>query len=316
MQTREEDFVKDLFLSSTHDHILFFTDRGRVYRIKGYEIPEAGRTARGMAIVNLLEVVPGETITAVIPVREFSDDKYLVMITRQGVIKKTDMMSFAKIRKGGLVAVNLREDDQLISVLMTGGENEILVATRKGMGIKFNEHDVRPMGRTATGVRAIRLKKEDYVVSAVMITEGVKVLNVTENGYGKRTDVDEFNVQYRGGKGVKIHQLTKKTGMLTGVVLIEENEEIMLITSEGIIIRLRGREISAFGRISQGVKLMNLADEVKVVGIAKISEEDIELEAEKEAEALEHMTEESENLEEAEDIEELEIIEEMEPENR
>lgn len=309
MQTRQEDFVKDLFLSSTHDYILFFTDRGRVYRIKGYEIPEASRTARGMAIVNLLEVIPGETITAVIPVREFSDNKYLVMITRQGIIKKTDMMSFAKIRKGGLVAVNLREDDQLISVLMTGGENEILVATRNGRGIKFNEHDVRPMGRTAMGVKAINLNKKDYVVSAVMITEGVTVLNVTENGYGKRTDVGDFNVQYRGGKGVKIHQLTEKTGLLTGVVLISDSEEIMLITSEGIIIRLRGNEISTFGRISQGVKLMNLADEVKVVGLAKISEEDIELEVEKEAEALQHMAEIAGEIDEIEEVEEIEDLE-------
>lgn len=231
------------------------------------------------------------------------------MITRQGIIKKTDMMSFAKIRKGGLVAVNLREDDQLISVLMTGGENEILVATRNGRGIKFNEHDVRPMGRTAMGVKAINLNKKDYVVSAVMITEGVTVLNVTENGYGKRTDVGDFNVQYRGGKGVKIHQLTEKTGLLTGVVLISDSEEIMLITSEGIIIRLRGNEISTFGRISQGVKLMNLADEVKVVGLAKISEEDIELEVEKEAEALQHMAEIAGEIDEIEEVEEIEDLE-------
>ncbi len=276
MQTRDEDFVKDLFLCSTHDFILFFTDRGRVYRLKGYEIPEAGRTARGMAIVNLLEIAQGEKITAVIPVRKFEGDSYLVMVTKQGVIKKTDMMSFANIRKGGLTALGLREDDELISVLATQGNEEILVATRNGMGIKFSEMDVRPMGRTATGVKAITLRNYDYVVSAVQITENAQLLNVTENGFGKRTLVQEFKLQNRGGTGVKIHHLNDKTGLLTGVLMIEENEEIMLVTSEGVIIRLRGREISTVGRVSQGVKLINLLENVKVVGIAKISEDDIE----------------------------------------
>jgi len=275
MQTREEDFVKDMFLSSTHDTILFFTDRGRVYRMKGYEIPEAGRTARGMAIVNLLEIAPGESITAIIPVKEFKEDEYLVMITKQGIIKKTEMTSFANIRKGGLIAVNLRDDDNLISVMTTNGDNEIFVATRKGLGIKFSEKDVRPMGRTATGVKAITLRNEDYVVSAVKIMENAKILNVTEKGFGKRTETDAFTVQYRGGKGLKVHQLTEKTGALTGVLLVEENEEVMLMTSEGIIIRLRARDISTIGRVSQGVKLMNLNDGITVVGIAKISEEDI-----------------------------------------
>ncbi|NCC16150.1 MAG: DNA gyrase subunit A [Clostridia bacterium] len=294
MQTREEDFVKDMFLSSTHDTILFFTDRGRVYRMKGYEIPEAGRTARGMAIVNLLEIAPGESITAIIPVKEFKEDEYLVMITKQGIIKKTEMTSFANIRKGGLIAVNLREDDSLISVMTTNGENEIFVATRKGMGIKFSEKDVRSMGRTATGVKAITLRKEDYVVSAIKIAAGAKLLNVTEKGYGKRTETDAFTVQYRGGKGLKIHQLTEKTGLLTGVLLIDDNEEIMLMTSEGIIIRLRAREISTIGRVSQGVKLMNLNEGVTVVGIAKISEDDI-----KEDEILEdEMKEDTVELEE------------------
>ena len=280
MQTREEDFVKDLFLSSTHDYILFFTNHGRVYKIKGYEIPEAGRTARGVAIVNLLEIDAGETITAVVPVKDFSEDHYLVMITKKGIIKKTDMMSFSNIRKGGLVALNLREDDQLISVFLTNGENELFVATKNGIGIKFSESDVRPMGRTATGVRAITLKEDDYVVSADIIQSDYKVLNVTENGYGKRTQADDFNLQYRGGKGVKIHQITEKTGNLVAVVMIGENEEVMLATSEGVIIRLRGDDISTFSRVSQGVKLMNTADGVNVVGVAKISEEDIVLEEE------------------------------------
>ena len=283
MQTREEDFVKDLFLASTHDTLLFFTSRGKVYRMKGYEIPEAGRTARGVAIVNLLEIDADEKIMAVIPANEFREDQYLVMVTKHGLIKKTDMTSFANIRKSGLIALNLREEDDLISVMTTDGRDEIFVATRSGMGIKFSEEDVRPMGRTATGVKAITLKEDDYVVSAVKIDPEGQLLNVTENGYGKRTTTDKFNLQHRGGKGLKVHQLTEKTGQLTGVLMVGENDELMLITSEGVIIRLRGREISSYNRDSQGVKLMNLDDGVSVVGIAKISEEDIEEEAEETA---------------------------------
>lgn len=278
MQTRDEDFVKDLFLSSTHDTILFFTDHGRVYRKKGYEIPEAGRAARGTAIVNLIEIAADETVTAVIPVKEFREDRYLVMLTKQGIIKKTDMASYANIRKGGLIALNLKEDDSLIGVMTTDGNDEILVATRNGMGIKFSETDARPLGRAATGVKAIQLKEGDYVVSVGKVTPNAKILNVTEKGYGKQTSVDEFKVQYRGGMGVKVHQLTEKTGLLTGVLMLKENEEVMLITSEGVIIRLRGNDISTFGRVSQGVKLMNLKDGVSVVGIAKITEDDIETE--------------------------------------
>ncbi len=276
MQTREEDYVKDLFLASTHDTVLFFTSHGKVYRMKGYEIPEAGRTSRGMAIVNLLEVGAGEKITAAIPVKEFRTDQYLVMVTKQGLIKKTDMASFANIRKMGLIALNLREDDDLIAVMTTEGDNEIFAATRFGMGIKFSEKDVRPMGRTAAGVKAVKLREGDYVVSAVKVVQGAKVLNVTEKGFGKQTDVSQFNLQNRGGIGLKIHQLTDRTGLLTGALLLEEDEEIMLITSEGVIIRLRGNEISSYGRVSQGVKLMNLDEGVTVVGIAKISGEDVE----------------------------------------
>lgn len=258
MQTRDEDDVTRLFVCSTHDYLLFFTNFGRVYRIKGYQVPEAGRTARGLAIVNLLSISQGEKITAVVPVRNFEEDKYLVMITRSGVIKKTDMSAFANIRKAGLTAVNLREDDELIAAFLTDGSKNIFVATRNGMGIKFNESNVRPMGRTATGVKAITLGEGDYVVSSDIVEEGDKLLNVTENGYGKRSDESAFNVQYRGGKGVKIHQITEKTGLLSGVIKVGDNEELMIVTSEGVIIRLRGKEISTFGRISQGVKLINL----------------------------------------------------------
>ncbi|MBD9219270.1 MAG: DNA gyrase subunit A [Clostridiales bacterium] len=275
MQTREEDAVTRLFVCSTHDYLLFFTSFGRVYKIKGYEVPEAGRTARGLAIVNLLNISQGEKITAVVPVREFNDDRYLVMITKSGVIKKTSMESFSNIRKAGLTAVNLREGDELISAFVTDGKDDIIVATRNGMGIRFNEEDVRPMGRTATGVRAILLSDDDYVVSADIVREGDKLLNVTEKGYGKRTDEANFSVQHRGGKGVKIHQITDKTGKLSGVIKVGDNEELMIVTSEGVIIRLRGKEISTFGRISQGVKLINLGAGITVAGVAKISEDDI-----------------------------------------
>ena len=275
MQTRDEDDVTRLFVCSTHDYLLFFTNFGRVYRIKGYQVPEAGRTARGLAIVNLLSISQGEKITAVVPVRNFEEDKYLVMITRSVVIKKTDMSAFANIRKAGLTAVNLREDDELIAAFLTDGSKNIFVATRNGMGIKFNESNVRPMGRTATGVKAITLGEGDYVVSSDIVEEGDKLLNVTENGYGKRSDESAFNVQYRGGKGVKIHQITEKTGLLSGVIKVGDNEELMIVTSEGVIIRLRGKEISTFGRISQGVKLINLGAGVSVAGVAKIDEEDI-----------------------------------------
>lgn len=276
MQTRNEDFVKDLFISSTHDKLLFFTSLGRVYTLKGYQIPEAGRNARGTAIVNLLELNPGENITAVIPVKEFSENDYLVMISKKGIIKKTDMMTYSSIRKGGIIALNLREGDELISALKTDGTREIFISTHNGLGIKFSESDVRPMGRLATGVRGIRLNASDYVVSAGLMSEEKTVLNVTEKGFGKRTEVSAFPLQRRGGKGLKIHNLTEKTGDLMQSALVGENEEIMLITSEGVIIRLRVKEISIYGRVSQGVKLINLPDGVNVVSMAKITEDDIE----------------------------------------
>lgn len=282
MQTREEDAVTRLFVCSTHDYLLFFTNFGRVYRIKGYEVPEAGRTARGLAIVNLLSISQGETITAVVPVRDFEKDDYLVMVTKSGVIKKTDMSAFANIRKTGITAVNLREGDELIAAFLTDGSKNIFAATRNGMGIMFDENNVRPMGRTATGVKAITLSDDDYVVSADFADKEDKLLNVTENGYGKRTDAEAFNVQHRGGKGVKVHQITDKTGLLSGVIKVSDNEELMIVTSEGVIIRLRGKEISTFGRVSQGVKLINLDDGVTVAGIAKINEEDIMEEESKE----------------------------------
>ncbi len=275
MQTREEDFVKDMFLSSTHDTILFFTDGGRVYKMKGYQIPESSRTAKGTAIVNLLEIPSNETITAMIPMKNFKENEYLLMVTKQGIIKKTDMKYFSNIRKGGLIAVSLKEDDSLIGVLNTHGNDDIFLATNQGIGIRFTENDVRSMGRTATGVKALSLQKDDFVVSALKIKENAQILNVTKNGYGKRTETSAFRLQNRGGKGSKIHQITDKTSVLQGSLIVEENEEIMIMTSEGVIIRLRAKDISIVGRVSQGVKLINLDTDVSVIGIAKISEDDV-----------------------------------------
>ena len=270
MATREEDFVKDIFLASTHDNLLFFTDRGRVFQLKGYAVPEAGRNARGGAIVNLLELSPGEDLTAGIPLRSFDADHYLVMITREGVVKKTPLQSFGNIRKGGLLALSLRDEDRLVSVFVTDGSKDIFVSTRQGRGIRFPEADVRPMGRQASGVRAIRLREGDYVVSAGVLADEDDLLNVTVNGFGKRTTGAAFSLQGRGGQGNKIHNLTERTGELLCSLPVQADQELMLMTSEGVIIRLRVDDISQVGRISQGVKLVSLPEDATVVGAARI----------------------------------------------
>ena len=284
MQTREEDFVENLFITSTHNYILFFTNKGKVYRLKAYEIPESGRTARGTAIVNLLQIDPGEKITAVIPVREYQEGLYLMMATQQGQVKKTSIMEYENIRVSGLLAIGLREDDELISVKATCGNQEVIVGTKKGQAIRFHESDVRPTGRTSMGVKAINLYEGDEVIGMDLISEGDQLLIVTENGLGKRTDLSEFNVQRRGGKGVKLYRQTSKTGQVIGIRVVNDEEEVLLITSEGIIIRLRVKEISIQGRITQGVKLINLEDEVKVVCFAKVVEEEEEEKEEEEKE--------------------------------
>ena len=276
MQTRDEDFVENLFVTSTHNYILFFTNKGKVYRLKAYQIPESGRTGRGTAIVNLLQIDPGEKITAVIPVREYQEGDYLLMATKQGQVKKTSIMEYENIRVSGLIAIGLREDDDLITVKATSGDQEVILGTRLGQGIRFKESDVRPTGRTSMGVRGIHLNDDDEVIGMDLITEGDQLLVVTENGLGKRTNLSEFNVQNRGGKGVKLYRFTSKTGHIIGIKVINEEEEVLLITSEGIIIRLRVKEISIQGRITQGVKLINLADDVKVVCFAQVVEEEIE----------------------------------------
>ncbi|NLK20570.1 MAG: DNA gyrase subunit A [Epulopiscium sp.] len=276
MQTREEDFVEDLFITSTHNYILFFTNKGKVYRIKTYEIPESSRTARGTAIINLLQLDGNEKVTAAIPVKEYKEGTYLLMVTKEGIIKKTSIMEYQNIRKGGLNAIHLREEDELIQVKNIEGDESIFVGTRNGQGIVFSVKDVRAIGRTGMGVKAMNLNRGDEVIGAGLSSEGRDILFVTSKGLGKRTDIKEFNIQKRGGKGVKTYRLAEKTGTIIGIKMVSEDEEILLITSEGIIIRMHASQISKTGRVTQGVKLMNLENEESVVSVAKVIEEEEE----------------------------------------
>jgi DNA gyrase subunit A len=274
MQTREEDLVKDLFVANTHDYILFFTDHGRVYRLKAYEIPEAGRTARGVALVNLLQLGGGESVAAVIPVGKGTpDDHFLTMVTRGGIIKKTEISHFSNIKRSGIIALNIREDDALIAVLRSDGKQSLFLAARSGRGIRFPETDVRPMGRAASGVTAMRLNAGDCIVGADIVDADANMLFVSVNGLGKCTQVSAFKVQRRGGKGLTVYKTSEKTGALAGVASVGERDELMLINSEGVIIRMRVADISVQGRVTQGVRLIKLKPGVGVVGIAKISEE-------------------------------------------
>ena len=270
--TREEDFVKQIFTASTHDLILFFSNKGKLYRLKGYEIPEAGRTAKGTAIVNLLSLDPGEKISAVIPINNFSEGKYLLMGTKSGLIKKTALTEYNSARKTGLSAITLKDDDELIDVRLTDGEDNVVLVTKKGMSITFDEKDVRPVGRTAQGVIGIRLDEEDSVIGMESIVSGIKgtLLAITENGFGKRTELDEYRVQNRGGRGVITYKITPKTGDIVGIRIATDEEDVMLITDNGTVIRLNVRDISILGRATQGVTLMR-TNEGKVVSIEKIS---------------------------------------------
>ncbi len=274
LSTREEDFVKDLFVTTTHHFIMFFTNKGKVYRLKAYEIPESGRQAKGTAIVNLLQLDGDERITTVIPIQEYKEGQYLVMATRNGLVKKTDVMEYSNIRKGGLAAVSLREDDQLIDVKLTDGNQDIIISTYNGMAIRFNETDARPIGRVSQGVKGIELVEDDHVIGMEVCTENTTLLVVTENGFGKRTELDEYKVQNRGGKGVLTYRITDKTGKSAGMKLVSEDDDIMLISSDGTIIRMKVSEVSILGRATQGVTLMRMADGVKVVSIARMVNED------------------------------------------
>ena len=277
LTTRDSDFVKDLIITSTHDYLMFFTDLGKVYKIKAYEIPEASRTAKGTPVINFLNLDQGERVTAVIPVKEFADDNYLIMVTRNGTIKKTPMSQFDTNRKTGLIAITLKDDDKLISVSQSSGEESVYVVTKKVKSITFHEDDVRSMGRSAGGVRAITLDKDDEVVSMELDSTGERELLVmTKKGFGKRTSLDEYRLQTRGGKGVSTYDKTKfsKTGELVGATLVSKDDEIMLINSNGVIIRIRANEISKSGRTTQGVKIMKVESGDEIVSFAKVLDED------------------------------------------
>lgn len=275
--TREDDFVKEIFTASTHDTILFFSNKGKMYRLRGFEIPEAGRTAKGTAIVNLLNLEGGEKISAIIPIQNFAEGKYLLMATRNGLIKKTPLAEYDSNRRTGLLGITLKEDDELIDVRMTDGEDNVVLVTRKGMSITFDEKDVRPVGRTAQGVIGMRLDEGDYIIGMEPIISGSKatLLAITENGFGKRTELDEYRVQNRGGRGVITYKITPKTGEIVGIKIVTGVEDIMLITDTGTIIRLNTGEISVLGRSTQGVTLMRTNDG-KVVSIEKIVEQEEE----------------------------------------
>lgn len=272
MQTLEDDFIEELLMTTTHHYMMFFTNTGRVYRMKAYEIPEAGRTARGTAIINLLQLMPGERISAVIPISEFNPDHYLVMATKNGLVKKTSIKEYLNVRKTGLAAIELRDDDELIEVKFTDNAQDILLVTKYGQCIRFKETDVRCTGRVSMGVRGINLVDGDEVVAMQLDTQGDYLLVVSENGMGKRTSVDEFTPQNRGGKGVKCYKITEKTGNVVGAKAVNEDNEIMMITTEGIIIRLLCSDISILGRITSGVKMINLDENVKVASFAKVRE--------------------------------------------
>ncbi len=301
MQTIDNDFMKDMFMVSTHDYILFLTNTGRIYKLKCYEIPEAGRTARGMAIVNLLQLQPGEKISAMVQMREFEEDKYLIMATKNGIVKKTPVSAYTNIRKSGIQAITLREDDELIDVMISDNSDNIMLITKNGQGIKFRETDVRETGRSAMGVRGIELNLGDEVISMQLKSQGECILIVSANGMGKRTPFSDFKLQNRGGKGVKCYKITEKTGEVIGAKAVNNGNEIMMITNEGIIIRMFVDDISILGRVTLGVKLMNTGNDndIVVASITKVKESVTEADAQaamlEESEESEQTEEDSEN---------------------
>ena len=277
ISTREEDFVKQIFTTSTHDTVLFFSNKGKLYRLRGYEIPEAGRTAKGTAIVNLLSLDAGEKISAVIPISDFEDSKYLLMATKNGLIKKTPLQEYNSTRKTGLLAINLKDDDELIDVRLTDGQDNVVLVTSKGLCITFDEKDVRPVGRSAQGVLGIRLDEDDFVIGMESIlaeNKNATLLAITENGFGKRTELDEYRVQNRGGRGVITYKITPKTGNIVGIRMTSEDDDVMLITNSGTIIRIAVKDVSILGRATQGVTLMRTNENEKVVSIETVAPEE------------------------------------------
>ena len=304
MQTLDDDYIEELMMTTTHHYVMFFTNTGRVYRLKAYEIPEAGRTARGTAIINLLQLMPGERITAVIPISKFEEGQYLMMATRKGLVKKTPIQDYANVRKIGLAAISLRDDDELIEVKATDDKKDIILVTKYGQCIRFKESDVRSTGRVSMGVRGINLLDGDEVVAMQLNTQGYYLLVVSENGMGKRTSISEFTCQNRGGKGVKCYKITEKTGNVIGAKAVNEENEIMMITTEGIIIRLQCSDISILGRITSGVKLINLSDGVTVASFAKVREKEEDKNSEKTEESSENVSAEENSNENTDSTEE------------
>ena len=280
MQTLEEDFIRELFVTTSHHYIMFFTNKGRVYRLKAYEIPEAGRTARGTAVINLLQLMPDEKITATIPIKEYEDGKYLFMATKKGLVKKTPIQDYMNVRKTGLAAISLREDDLLIEVKVTDNAQDILLVTKYGQCIRFNEKDVRSTGRVSMGVRGMNLSDNDEIIGMQMSSQGKDMLIVSEKGMGKRTSMEEFTKQNRGGKGVKCYKITEKTGNVVGMKAVDEESEIMIINTEGIVIRMKCSDISQYGRITSGVKLINLPEKERVASVAKVRTASAEIDGE------------------------------------
>ena len=296
MQTLEDDFIRELFVTTTHHYIMLFTNTGRVYRLKGYEIPEAGRTARGTAIINLLQLMPEEKITAMIPIQEYEEGKYLFMATEKGLVKKTPIIEYENVRKKGLAAISLREDDRLIEVKVTDNKQDILLVTKYGQCIRFNETDVRSTGRVSMGVRGMNLGDNDVVIGMQISSQGKDLLIVSEKGMGKRTDMEEFTRQNRGGKGVKCYKITEKTGNVVGMKAVDDDSEIMIINTEGIIIRMKCSDISVYGRITSGVKLINLPGNDLVASVAKVRKASAEIDGEQ-VEISEEDSDEGENKE-------------------
>ena len=280
MQTLEEDFIRELFVTTSHHYIMFFTNKGRVYRLKAYEIPEAGRTARGTAVINLLQLMPDEKITATIPIKEYEDGKYLFMATKKGLVKKTPIQDYMNVRKTGLAAISLREDDLLIEVKVTDNAQDILLVTKYGQCIRFNEKDVRSTGRVSMGVIGMNLSDNDEIIGMQMSSQGKDMLIVSEKGMGKRTSMEEFTKQNRGGKGVKCYKITEKTGNVVGMKAVDEESEIMIINTEGIVIRMKCSDISQYGRITSGVKLINLPEKERVASVAKVRTASAEIDGE------------------------------------
>ncbi|MBR5478636.1 MAG: DNA gyrase subunit A [Clostridia bacterium] len=276
LKTREEDFVETLFIASSHDHILFFTNKGRLYRIKGYQIPESSRTAKGMNIVNLIPIEGDEKVTAMIPIHDFEEGKYLIMATKLGIVKRIELTRVQSARKAGIRAVTIGEGDELISVMLTDNEKQLMLATRNGMAIRFSEQDIRPTGRDSAGVYGIDLRADDYVVGAAVVEEGKTLLTVTENGYGKKTEIEEYRLQSRYGKGILNYNITEKTGKVAGVQMVDDNDDVMLISDDGIIIRMPAEGISVYSRVTQGVILMRVADDVHVISVASTEKEEDE----------------------------------------